>query len=371
MNTAKKSDGFDLERYLSNGVEKLVKDMIKAAAFHPRESLFMAQYALSSKKASGKRQAAESRGEHIPPFLIASITEICNLQCAGCYAHSLNACGTHRSQELSAEEWARVFEEARDLGIGFILLAGGEPFVRKDVIEKAALFPEILFPVFTNGTMTDNEYFTLFDRHRNLIPILSIEGGKEKTDARRGEGIYAKARAAMQTMKDRRIAFGASVTVTAQNIEEVTSADFVKALADTGCKAIIYVEFVPADESLQALTLSQTARETLAARIEEFRMSEEAPLMLSFPGDEKGAGGCLAAGRGFFHINAHGGAEPCPFSPYSDISVRTHSLKEALQSELFRSLQENGFLAEEHTGGCVLYENRLRVEALLKNGSGV
>ena len=296
MDALKKTKTLDLERYLSSGVEKLVKDMLKAAVFHPRESLFMAQYALSSKKASEKRQAAELRGEHIPPFLIASITEICNLQCAGCYARSLNGCGEHHSKELSAEEWARIFGEARDLGIGFILLAGGEPFVRKDVIEKAACFPEILFPIFTNGTMLDSEYFALFDRNRNLIPILSIEGGKEKTDARRGDGIYEQARAAMQTMKDRRIAFGASVTVTAQNMEEVTSMDFVKALAVNGCKAIIYVEFVPADESLQALTPDQTQREALAARIDAFRSAGDAPRMLSFPGDEKEAGGCLAAG---------------------------------------------------------------------------
>lgn len=52
-------------------------------------------------------------------------------------------------------------------------------------------------------------------------------------------------------------------------------------------------------------------------------------------GDEKSYGGCVAAGRGFFHINSHGGAEPCLFSPYSDINVRDTSLWEALKSKLF------------------------------------
>lgn len=67
---------------------------------------------------------------------------------------------------------------------------------------------------------------------------------------------------------------------------------------------------------------------------------------LSFPGDEKGTGGCVAAGRGFFHINSHGGAEPCPFSPYSDINVRDTSLKAALNSHLFTELRNGGFLLE-------------------------
>ena len=97
---------------------------------------------------------------------------------------------------------------------------------------------------------------------------------------------------------------------------------------------------------------------------------------ISFPGDEKNSDGCVAAGRGFFHINSHGGAEPCPFSPYSDINVRDTSLRDALKSPLFLALQDGGVLLDDHEGGCVLYEKREQVEAILsqsreyiKNGS--
>ncbi|MDE7298924.1 MAG: radical SAM protein, partial [Lachnospiraceae bacterium] len=83
------------------------------------------------------------------------------------------------------------------------------------------------------------------------------------------------------------------------------------------------------------------------------------------PGDEKSSGGCIAAGRGFFHINSHGGAEPCPFSPYSDINVRDTSLREALKSKLFIALRDGDVLVDDHVGGCVLYEKREQVEGLL------
>ncbi len=92
-------------------------------------------------------------------------------------------------------------------------------------------------------------------------------------------------------------------------------------------------------------------------------------LFISFPGDEKSSGGCLAAGRGFFHINPQGGAEPCPFSPYSDINVRDTSVREALQSKLFTSLRSSDTLMEEHPGGCVLFERRDQVEDLLDEES--
>jgi len=73
----------------------------------------------------------------------------------------------------------------------------------------------------------------------------------------------------------------------------------------------------------------------------------------------------MAAGRGFFHINSHGGAEPCPFSPFSDINVKDTSLKDALNSGLFQALHNEQFLLDDHIGGCVLYEKREAVEALL------
>ena len=91
-------------------------------------------------------------------------------------------------------------------------------------------------------------------------------------------------------------------------------------------------------------------------------------LFLSFPGDEKTSGGCLAAGRGFFHINSHGGAEPCPASPYSDMNVRNASLLEVLESKLFKSLRDEGILMDEHESGCVLFENKEKVEKLLNDG---
>ena len=97
----------------------------------------------------------------------------------------------------------------------------------------------------------------------------------------------------------------------------------------------------------------------------ELRKAFPEMILLSFPGDEKADGGCMAAGRGFFHINSHGGAEPCPFSPYSDVNVRISSLKEAMHSKLFTALRDGDFLDGEHVGGCVLFEKRAEVEKLL------
>ncbi len=164
------------------------------------------------------------------------------------------------------------------------------------------------------------------------------------------------------------VLFGASVTVTTENMKEVLSDDFVNQMYEKGAKAIIYVEFVPVTEEAKHLAPGDEEREFIKTELMRLRMEHDDMVLISFPGDEKTSGGCLAAGRGFFHINSHGGAEPCPFSPYSDINVKDIGVKEAINSPLFKEIQAQELLMEDHAGGCVLFERREQVEAILEAG---
>lgn len=361
-----KGDKFDLQEYLTKGVERVVADAMKATLKNPKESAFMVKFAAASTAASIKRKKAEKDGEHRPPFLIASITSKCNLHCAGCYSRCNNATvDSEPVKQLTSEEWFGIFDEADELGISFILLAGGEPMIRRDIIEAAGKKQNILFPIFTNGTFMDERYFDLLDKCRNLVPIMSIEGEKEITDARRGKGIYDRLISNMDELCKRGLIFGASITVTTKNIGEVTSDSFLQKLSDRGCKAVIFVEFVPVTDDSKELAPGDKEREYLKGEIGRLREEHPEMVYISFPGDEKSSGGCVAAGRGFFHINSHGGAEPCPFSPYSDINVRDTSLRDAMNSRLFRELRDGGYLLEDHPGGCTLYERRADVERIM------
>ena len=360
------NESFNLQDYLTKGVERVVSEALKATLKNPRESTFMLKFARASRAASKKRIESENNGEHIPPFLIASITSKCNLHCAGCYSRCNHATtDTEPVSQLTGEEWLRIFDEADELGISFILLAGGEPMLRRDIIEAAGKKQNILFPIFTNGTFIDEKYFALFDKCRDLVPIMSSEGNREITDNRRGSGIYDRLIKNMEELKKRGLIFGASVTVTTQNYKEVTSDEFLSSLSDRGCKAVIFVEYVPVTEESSELAPSDAEREYLMQQIQRLREERPEMVYISFPGDEKSSGGCVAAGRGFFHINSHGGAEPCPFSPYSDVNIRNSSLREAMHSPLFMALQSGDILLDDHEGGCVLYEKRELVESLM------
>ena len=355
-----------LENYLVNGVENIVRDAVRASLSNPRASAFMASFAVSDKKSASLRLKSEKNGVHIPPFLIASIASACNLHCAGCYARGSGSCGdTESHSSLSDSQWSRIFREAQDIGVSFILLAGGEPLMRRDVLERAAEFKKILFPVFTNGTMLEGKYIELFDKNRNLLPVLSIEGGEERTDHRRGKGVYASLCSVMDSLRNHGIFYGASITVTTENIGEIMSDQFIGGLYEKGCQVVIFVEYVPIAPGSAGLAPAEYERLFMSKRLEELRADFSQMLFISFPGDELASGGCLASGRGFFHISPSGQAEPCPFSPYSDTDVRDKTLIQALSSPLFKSLREGACLEGSHSGGCVLFEKEDEVKKIV------
>ena len=361
-------ENIDIQKYLSDGVQQIVTDAIKATIRDPRGSAFLGKFALASAKATRRRVEEENAGLHVPSYLIASITSNCNLHCSGCYSRANHATVDCKpSMQLTDEEWLRIFREAEELGISFILLAGGEPMLRRDIVVAAGSLQSILFPIFTNGTFMDDRYMDLLDKCRNLIPVISIEGDRETTDSRRGEGVYDMTVSRMDELAKRGLLYGVSVTVTKENIGEVFSDEFLDLMRSRGCKAVFYIEFVPVTDESTHLAPDDADREFMMARIDELRGDKQDMIYISFPGDEKSSGGCLAAGRGFFHINSHGGAEPCPFSPYSDINVRDTSLREALGSRLFTELRSGDILSGEHIGGCVLHEKRDQIEQIMNS----
>ncbi len=354
----------DLTNYLSIGIKNIIKRVTKFSVGNIKELAFAIEFNHSSERAKHKREEYLVRNQHIPPFLIASITKNCNLFCKGCYSRALHGC--HTDSEISCERWDEIFSEAKDLGISFILLAGGEPLMRGDVIKVAAKHKSIAFPIFTNGTMIDEQYIKLFNQNRNLIPIFSIEGEGSQTDQRRGADIFNGIMNAMERLGEKQIIFGVSVTVTTENVAVVTSDEFIKALYKKGCAVMFFIEYVPVTIKSQKLAPTDETRIMLDKTIEKLRLDYQDMIFISFPGDEKHMGGCLAAGRGFFHISSAGDAEPCPFSPYSDINLKDHSILQALDSGLFNELKLNGILTKEHSGGCTLFAQKDEVEGLLK-----
>lgn len=360
----------DLAAYMSGSIRRIMARAYKNVLSNPREAKFAYCMQQTFQKSEKRRKRLlETDGLEVPPFLISSIATTCNLHCRGCYARSNGIAADKdeaRKETLSPEQWRNIFTEAASLGINFSLLAGGEPMMRRDILEAVADVKDMIFPIFTNGTLIGPAYMTFLRQHLNMVPIISIEGTAIGTDERRGQGVFRRAVQSMEMLRDEDLFFGTSITVTTENYRLVTSTDFIDTLRSYGCKIVFYVEYVPTEPGTEHLAFSDEHVTEMEQLLDE-RRGEYADniIFLSFPGDEKALGGCLASGRGFFHIGPDGSAEPCPFSPFSDSNVAQMGVRQALQSPLFRKIRAARALGWEHTGGCTLFEHREEIEQMV------
>ena len=125
---------------------------------------------ISGAQAAGRRLKAREAGIHVPVFLQADISVLCNLSCPGCengYIHT-----KHQEELMTVNEWDVLFREAEKLGIRFFFLTGGEPLMEREILERAARYQNSWFLVFTKGTLLNEEYDQFFSDHRNLVPML-------------------------------------------------------------------------------------------------------------------------------------------------------------------------------------------------------
>lgn len=88
-----------------------------------------------------------------PLLVIAELSYKCPLHCPYC-SNPLAIGDAKYADELSTEDWCRVFHEAADLGVLQLALTGGEPLVRKDAEElvRASTEAGLYSNLITAGT---------------------------------------------------------------------------------------------------------------------------------------------------------------------------------------------------------------------------
>ncbi len=347
-------------KVLNQSLKVFFKDALRITLTNPLQAYSFYRTIKWQTKAARIRSRLKHQGYHIPPIMIFSITNECNLQCKWCYAQILHP---SPNKEMSTDKVQSVIEEAREIGISFIVLAGGEPFLRREILDITENFPQIIFLIFTNGLLIDEGIIRKLKKQKHVVPLVSLEGYQEDTDERRGQGIYENVQTIIESMKRNGIFFGTSLTITRPTFATLTSYEFVRKLIDAGCRFLLFLEYTPIKEGTEDLVLTDEQRARLMSLLDSFH-SKWPALFIAVPGHEAEIGGCLAAGRGFVHINAEGDIEPCPFAPFSDANVRDSSLKEALQSELLKVIRQYPEELVVTAGGCVLWKKREWVRSL-------
>jgi MoaA/NifB/PqqE/SkfB family radical SAM enzyme len=235
----------------------------------------------------------------------------------------------------------RVLDEQRENGSHFVVISGGEPYLLKDQLLR--LFEkhnDILFLTYTNSSLLDDETVKELGRLGNVTPAISVEGYEAETDARRGKGVHQQVLEAMERLKREGIIFGISVTYTSQNIDTITTDEFVQYYLDRGAFFAWYFMFMPVGKDpILELVPTPEQRVYVGQRVAALR--DKYPLfMADFWNDGPAAGGCMAGARRYLHIVNSGRIEPCVFAHFGVDNIRDTTVLEAANSPFFRAIRE-------------------------------
>jgi MoaA/NifB/PqqE/SkfB family radical SAM enzyme len=300
-----------------------------------------------------RRDQVEAKEKIIVPmtFLIDP-TSACNLNCTGCWAGAYT-----KHDELEPELLDRILNEAKDLGIYTIVMSGGEPFIYPYLLDMVAKHNDIAFMIYTNGTRIDDAVADRLRELGNISPAISLEGWEEQTDARRGQGVFNQITAAMRRLRERGVFFGASLTITSQNVEMITSDAFMDFLIAQGVRFLWSFHYIPIGRQPDTeLVIRPEQRAYLAERIPHLRKYKPLPIA-DFWNDGELTSGCIAGGRSYFHINARGDVEPCAFAHFAVDNIRDKSLLEVLHSPFFAEYQRRQYFSDNKLRPCPIIDN--------------
>lgn len=300
-----------------------------------------------------QERAREKYRCNIPWAILLDPTSACNLHCTGCwaaeYGHALN---------LSYEDICSIIDQGRELGCHVYIYTGGEPLVRKaDLIRICERYPDCVFLCFTNATLIDEGFCQDMIRVANFVPAISAEGNEHTTDARRGDGTYAKIERAMDLLREHELPFGISACWTRANADAIATEENMDWMIGKGALFCWYFHFMPVGRSsTPELIPTPEQRERMYRFVREMRGRK--PLFtMDFQNDGEFVGGCIAGGRRYLHINAAGDVEPCVFIHYANANIHDVSLLDALRSPLFMKYYEGQPFNTNHLRPCPMLEN--------------
>jgi mycofactocin radical SAM maturase len=230
-------------------------------------------------------------GLDAPICLTWELTYACNLACV----HCLSSSGRRDPKELTTAEAIALLDELRALQVFYVNIGGGEPMIRSDFFElvEHATTNRIGVKFSTNGTFVDRRTAERLSSMAYLDVQVSLDGVDATTnDAVRGDGSYARARAAMDHLAAAGFGpFKISVVVTRHNVDQL---DSFKSLANSYGAQLRVTRLRPSGrgaDSWHALHPTQTQQRIIYQ-------------WLLDQGDD------VATGDSFFHLNALGAPLP-------------------------------------------------------------
>lgn len=278
------------------------------------------------------------------------LTARCNLGCVMCYLRKAPGDSAAMCQELTGAQWLELAQQARDQGLLYALLTGGEIFLHPDfkMIYEGMSRMGLLITLYTNGTLITPEVADWLSLNPPQCVSISMYGASPETYQRitgQGDG-YQRVLRAVELLQQRKIQVELKTTWVEGNQEDF-KALFEYAFSRGIRFGIVNYVFPtretcggdPVGNRLDAAKLAEfekNAEEYIGRRLMELTGKEHPGIRIFNPDEEvfehpeevNGAFFCDAGATSFW-ITWDGGMVPCGVMSEPKVDVKLQSFDAA------------------------------------------
>lgn len=218
------------------------------------------------------KQSATQRSGARPgsgPVVVWNATKTCNLECVHCYADAETRKFTG---ELTTEEARRMIDDLAAFNVPALLISGGEPLVRPDILDLAeyatSLGVRVTFS--TNGTLIDEKKAERIAKIGVTYVGISIDGGETRHDRFRGKkGAWRNSIRGIRNCRAAGIRVGVRFTVTQENLPDLEDVYRIVEQEDIGRLCLYHLVYAGRGSYLAGIDLTVEEKRKMMIRLME------------------------------------------------------------------------------------------------------
>ena len=153
------------------------------------------------------------------------LSPLCNMDCRMCYIKMTKEKQESISKLRTKDEWLELARQARDEGLLFLLLTGGEPFLVEDFKELYMELHKMGFciSINTNGTMIDENVVEWLKKYPPMRMNITLYGASDETYSKlcRNPKGFTQVTRAISLLKENNIQVKLNCSVTPYNKDDL------------------------------------------------------------------------------------------------------------------------------------------------------
>lgn len=154
------------------------------------------------------------------------LSPVCNFACRMCYVRkTAQEVKEHYRPAVTLEEWIKIAEEAREAGMLYLLITGGEPLLWPDfwILYEKLYSMGFIISINTNGSLIDEEVIQKFKKMLPKRLNITLYGAGDDTyeELCQAKGVFQKVDKAIRGLQEAKVPVKLNCSLTPHNVKDL------------------------------------------------------------------------------------------------------------------------------------------------------